>query len=408
MRIAAWLVSLALGVASAQTYDLLLKGGHVIDPKNGVNQPMDVAIAAGKVARVARDIPAAEARRVANVKGLYVSPGWLDIHVHVYAGTGHKVIAGDQSVYPDGFSFRAGVTTMVDAGTAGWRNFPDFRQRVIDRARTRVLAMINIVGGGMGITSEHDPADMDAAATARMAAAHKDIVVGFKTAHYNGKGWPAVDGAVKAGEIAGLPLMIDFGTLNEERNLEILMRDKLRPGDMYTHCYSGLRQELHDGVINPAMTAGRKRGILFDLGHGGGSFFWNIAVPMFQQGFYPDIISTDLHTGSMNGGMKDLPTTMSKVLLMGRPLTEVVKGVTSAAAQAIRRPELGNLDAGAEADVTVFSIQKGDFGLLDSAGARYPAKEIIQPELTVRKGVAVWDRNGWASTDWKSFNYRRR
>ncbi len=396
-------------VLGAQPYDLLLKGGHVIDPKNNIDAVMDVAISDGKIARVAAQIPESDAKQVARVGGMYVTPGLIDIHVHVYAGTGLKrVYTGDLSVYPDNFSFRTGVTTMVDAGTSGHRNFMDFRQRVIDRARTRVLALINIAGGGMGPDGENNPADMDAEATAKMAKDNADVVVGFKSAHFSAEGWPSIDGAVKAGNLTNLPVMVDFGYVTKERNLDVLMRDKLRKGDIYTHCYGGHRAELLDGKVNPAMIAGRERGILFDVGHGGGSFYWNIAAPMVKQGFWPDTISTDLHTGSMNSGMKDLTFVMSKMLTLGMPLKRVVDEVTWASAQAIKRPALGHLSVGAEADVTVLAVEKGQFGYIDSAGARMTGSQRIMAELTVRSGRVVWDRNGWAATDWEKFPYKPR
>jgi dihydroorotase len=399
----------AAALSAQPQYDLLIKGGQVIDPKNNINAVMDVAVAGGKIAAVAPNIPEAQAKRVARAAGLYVTPGIIDIHVHVYAGTGQRgVIAGDVSVYPDEFSFRSGVTTMVDAGSSGARNFADFRWRVIDRAKTRVFAFLNIVGGGMGTTSEHDPSDMNPELAAKVAKENADIIVGFKTAHYNGKGWPSIDNAVKAGNLTSLPVMVDFGTINQDRNLKMLMEDKLRPGDIYTHCYSGHRDELLDGKVNPAMITGRKRGIIFDVGHGGGSFYWNIAVPMVQQGFLPDSISTDLHTGSMNGGMKNMINVMSKMLNLGVPLPEVIRMSTWNPAQEIKRKELGNLDVGAEADITVLGVEKGDFGFIDSAGARMPGNQLIVPEVTIRKGAVVWDRNGWASTDWKTFPYKKR
>ncbi len=403
-------LSLCAATLGAQpAYDLLLKGGHVIDAKNGIDAEMDVAIAAGRIARVAKDIPAAQATKVVNVAGLYVTPGLVDMHVHVYAGTGLKgVYTGDLSVYPDSFSFRTGVTTMVDAGTSGSRNFMDFRQRVIDRAKTRVLAFINIVGGGMGVTSESDATDMNADAAAQMAKSNADVVVGFKAAHYNKEGWPDIDGAVKAGNETNLPVMVDFGYVNQNRNLKVLLEDKLRPGDIYTHCYSGHRDELVDGKVNPAMAIGRKRGIFFDVGHGGGSFYWNIAIPIVRGGFLPDSISTDLHTGSMNAGMKDLTNVMSKMLNLGMPLKDVVRMSTWAPAQEIRRPQLGHLSEGAEADVTVLSVQKGSFGFIDSAGARMGGNQLIVAELTIRKGAVVWDRLGWAAPDWQTFQYRKR
>ncbi len=408
LRIAVSLVLLALP-ALAQPYDLLLKGGHLIDAKNNIDGIMDVAVSKGVIAAVAKDIPAAQARKVVPLTGLYITPGLIDAHVHVYTGTGLKgVLTGDSSVYPDGFSFRTGVTTMADAGTAGWRNFPDFRQRVIDRARTRILAFINIVGGGMGITSEQDTTDMNAEATAAMARQHSDIVVGFKVAHYSRGGWPDVDGAIKAGELCKLPVMVDFGFTNQDRNLTRLFGEKLRPGDIYTHCYSGHREELVDGKVNPAMINGRKRGILFDVGHGGGSFYWNIAIPAIKQGFLPDVISTDLHTGSMNGGMKDLSNVMSKFLSAGLPLKQVVAMATWNAALELGRKELGHLSTGAEADITVLRVRTGSFGFLDSAGARMAGTKLIVPELTIRKGAVVWDLNGVAAQDWRTFPYGKR
>jgi dihydroorotase len=408
-RILAGLLFAACGLAAQPLYDLVLKGGHVIDPKNNVSKPLDVAIADGKIARVAPDIPAAQARRTADVAGLYVTPGLIDMHVHVYTGTGVRALTGDSSVYPDGFSFRTGVTTMVDAGTAGWRNFADFRQRVIDRARTRVLAFINIVGNGMSPAGEDDPAEMQPEEAAKVARAHADIVVGYKTAHYGGPGWVSIDKTLEAGKLTNQPVMIDFGTLTKERNLPTLLLDKLRPGDIYTHCYSGHRDELTaDGKVNPAMVQGRKRGIVFDVGHGGGSFFWWVAAPAYEQKFYPDVISTDLHTGSMNSGMKDLPNVMSKILSLGSPLEDVVRWSTWNAAKTINHPELGHLDVGAGADVTVLRLDRGNFGFLDSAGARRPGNQLLVAEMTILKGAVVWDLNGRASQDWKTFPYRKR
>lgn len=407
-RIAICLCLLALP-ALAQQYDLLLKGGHLIDAKNNIDGVMDVAVTKGNIAAVARDIPATEARRVVTLTGLYITPGLIDSHVHVYTGTGLKgVLTGDSSVYPDSFSFRSGVTTMADAGTAGWRNFPDFRQRIIDRARTRILAFINIVGGGMGITSEQDPADMNADATAAMAKQHSDIVVGFKVAHFAGEGWPDIDGAIKAGEICRLPIMVDFGYVRGERNLKNLMETKLRKGDIYTHCYSTHRDEMIDGKLNPAMWTGRKRGVLFDVGHGGGSFYWNVAVPAIRQGFLPDVISTDLHTGSMNAGMKDLSNVMSKHLNMGLTLKQVVTMATWNAAQELGRTDIGHLTPGVEADITVLRVRTGTFGFIDSAGARMSGTQLLVPELTVRKGAIMWDLNGLAAPDWTKFKYRKR
>lgn len=397
----------ALLTAQTAQYDLVIKGGTVIDPKNGRNAKLDVAIAGGKIARVAADIPAAQARRVANAAGYYVTPGLLDIHAHVYTGTGDKVLAGDSSVYPDGFSFRTGVTTLVDAGTSGARNFEDFKQRVIVRAKTRVLAMLNVVGGGMGTTPESDINDMKVEETIKVGKANAGIVVGVKTAHYSHKDWTAVERAVKIAEGLNVPVMVDFGSNHPERPIGTLFTEKLRPGDLYTHCFSGLRDEMVDGKLNAAMLQGRRRGILFDVGHGGGSFSWHVVNAAKEAGFWPDTISTDLHTGSMNAGMKDMATTMSKMLILEMPLEKVIDASTWTAAKAIKRTELGHLTEGAEADVTVLSVDTGKFGYIDSFGARMDGTQKITAQLTVRAGQVVYDLNGIAAQDWKTVPARR-
>src|SRR3954470_17498876 len=230
------LLLLAAGLIHAQEYDLLLKGGHVIDPKNKISARRDIAIKDGRIAAVAAEIPATQAAKTVNVTGLYVTPGLVDLHVHVFAGTG-TAYTGPSSVRPDDHSFRSGVTTMVDAGSSGWRNFEDFKALIIDPARTRVLAMLNIVGAGMAGDPEQSLEDMDPGKAAETAAKHRQVIVGFKTAHYAGPEWTPVENAVKAGETAGLPVMVDFGRFTPERPFEDLVTKKLRPGDMYTHMF---------------------------------------------------------------------------------------------------------------------------------------------------------------------------
>jgi dihydroorotase len=229
--------------AASPEYDLLLKGGHVIDAKNNIDALMDVAIRDGKIAKVARTIPARRAIKTVYVTGMYVVPGLVDIHVHVYAGTGEKnSYAGDLSVYPDGFTFRSGVTTVVDAGSSGWRSFPDFKSRVIDISKTRVLAMLNIVGAGMrpnGI--EQNTADMDGQKTGEMALKYPGVIVGIKSAHFTGPEWKPYEQAEIAGKMANIPVMIDFGARRTERPIYQLFADYLRPGDIYTHALSGER-----------------------------------------------------------------------------------------------------------------------------------------------------------------------
>jgi dihydroorotase len=399
-------------VSAQQKYDLLLKGGHVIDGRNRISAIRDVAIANGKIAAVAANIAAADAAKVVDAAGTYVTPGLVDIHVHVYAGTGERgSYAGDNSLYPDGFTLRSGVTTVVDAGSSGWRSFDDFKQRIIDRSRTRVLALLNIVGAGMrGEKFENNLADMEAKPTADMAMKHKDVIVGVKTAHYAGPEWTPVERAVEAGTQANIPVMVDFGTNRPERPMPELVTKKLRPGDIYTHMYSGLRNELDDsGRVNPGMWEGRKRGVIFDVGHGGGSFAWRIAVPAMKEGFLPDSISTDLHIGSMNSGMKDMLNVMGKFLAMGMSVDDVVVRSTWHPAREIKREELGNLSVGAAADITVLRLERGNFGFVDMYGARLKGNQKLVCELTLRDGKVVYDLNGMTRPDWNTLpkDYRQ-
>ena len=399
-------------LAQAQ-FDMLLKGGHVIDPLNEINSARDVGIKDGKIARVAVNIPESEAEKVVDVSGLYVTPGLVDIHVHVYAGTGaRRGYNGDNSVYPDGFTLRSGVTTVVDVGSSGWEQFEDFKDRVIDRSQTRVLAMLNIISAGMTSgDEEHDIREMDSEATARMAKKYPGLIVGVKSAHYRHPDWTSVERAVEAGRLADIPVMIDFGSNHPEtRPLADLLTKKLRPGDIYTHCFSGNRDELisETGKINPGMFAGRQRGVYFDIGHGGGSFRWNVAVAALRQGFPPDSISTDLHIGSMNRGMQTMVRTVSKIYNLDVPLYDVIKMSTSNPAHQIKRTDLGHLSEGAVADVAVFRDERGVYGFADSRGARLTGNKLLECELTLREGEVRWDLNGRAGVHWKDVRERRR
>ncbi len=407
------LLSILLGLScqglAQTTYDLLLRGGHVIDPKNKISAVEDVAIKDGKIAAVAPHLEVKNALKTVDASGLYVTPGLVDMHAHVYAGTGERnSYAGDNAVYPDGFTFRVGVTTVADAGGAGWRNFEDFKQRIVDRSRTRVLAFLNIVGNGMrGPRFENDLADMQAAPAAETARKYKGLIVGIKLAHYAGPGWAAVDRAVEAGTSAGIPVMVDYGPERPERPLADLLAAKLRPGDIYTHCYSGVRHELtDDGKVNPGMIEGRKRGVIFDVGNGAGSFAWRVAVPALRQGFLPDSISTDLHIDSMNAGMKDMLNVMSKFLALGLSLDEVILRSTWNPARQIRHEELGNLTVGSPADIAVLRLESGRFGFTDMYGARLDGSRKLICELTVRSGKVVYDLNGISRPEWTTLPAR--
>src|SRR5579859_3403144 len=397
-------ILLAATAAAQSPYDLLLQGGHVVDAKNHISEVRDVAIKDGRIAEVASHIDPAKAAKTVDVSGLYVTPGLVDIHVHVYAGTGMRgAYSGDNSVYPDGFTFRSGVTSVVDAGSSGWRNFPDFKDRVIDRSQTRVMALLNIVGKGMGGEAkiEQDVTDMDPKATAEQAGRYRGTVVGIKSAHFTGPEWTSVDRAVEAGTRANIPVMVDFGTFRPERPYQDLVLKKLRPGDISTHMYLGRVPMLDDaGHVNAYLFEARKRGVIFDVGHGGGSLVFRQAVPAVKQGFIPDSISTDLHVGSMNAGMKDMLNVMSKFVNMGMAVDDVIVRSTWNPAREIKREEFGNLSVGAPADVAVLRVEKGNFGFTDTFGARMKGTQKLICELTVRDGKVVYDLNGITREDW--------
>jgi dihydroorotase len=389
----------------AQTYSLVIKEGHVIDPKNGIDAVMDVAINDGKIVQVAKNIDASKAVQVVNAKGLYVTPGIIDIHTHNFVGTNldQAYMNGPGGVIPDGFTLRCGVTTVVDAGSSGWRTFPDFKKNIIDRSQTRVLAFLNIVGQGMrGGPYEQDTSDMDAKLTAIVAKSNKKDIVGIKLAHYEGFEWVAADRAVEAGKVADIPVMIDFGGSKPPLSIEDLFFKHLRPGDIFTHCFAQLatREFIVDTTtkkVKPFVFEAQKRGIVFDVGYGGISFSFSQAIPALKNGFYPNSISTDLHTGSMNNAMKDQLNVMSKFLIMGMSLPDVIKASTWNPAKEIKREELGHLSVGSVADVAILALREGKFGFFDYVGYRIDGNKKLECEVTIRGGKIVYDLNGLAN-----------
>ena len=331
-----------------------------------------------------------------------VTPGIIDMHTHNFAGTEPDKYLRN-SYYanqPDGFTFRVGVTTVVDAGSAGWRTFEKFKDQTIDRARTRVLSFLNIVGEGMaGGVTEQDNSDMDARKTADMALKYKEHIVGFKVAHYNKPDWIPIDRAIEAGNLAGnIPVIIDFG--GSGLSLEELTMKKFRPGDIYTHTYGGggkEREAITDpvsGNLRPFVFEARKRGVIWDVGHGAASFAFKHAVPASKAGFFPDVISTDHHGGSMNSAMKDILNVMNKFIALGMDIPAIINSVTWKPAQVIHREEIGNLSVGSEGDVTVLRIRKGKFGVFDQMGDKLEGKQRFECEVTIKGGRVFYDLNG--------------
>lgn len=390
---------MAAALLSAQPrYDLVLKHGHVLDPANQVDGIRDVAIAGGKIARVAARIPATEARQVIDVKGHYVTPGLVDLHAHVFGYEG--------AIFPDDTALPACTTTVVDAGGAGWRSFDEMRKRVIDPSRTRVLAFLNIVGHGMiGPKFEDDVNDMDPHKTAAAIAANRRHIAGIKLAHFGGVGWIALDRAIAAGKLSGTPVMVDDKIFtNTGRTSREKLLDRMRPGDIHTHMYNDRQLELldrHSGKVQPYMIEARRRGVLFDLGHGAGSFLWPVATKAMEQGFAPDTISTDLHASSILGAQSDMPNCISKMMTLGMTLPEAIARSTTAPAKAIARfPQLGTLSVGQAADIAVLQMRSGVFSYKDAWQKKMLGTKRLECALTVREGQVVFDRDGRGFPEW--------
>lgn len=386
----------------AQEIDILIKGGHVIDAKNKIDSRMDVAIADGKILQVSRNIPANNAKKVVDASGYYVAPGLIDLHTHVFVGSKSGFADGFNSVSPDDITLKAGITTVVDAGTSGWRNFPVFKENVIDRSKTRVLSFLNIAGNGMtGFPSEEDINDMDARMTALVIGQFPEIIVGVKIGHYRGSEWTPFDRAMDAARIAKVPLFV-------ECHLPLLplegILDRMEPGDIYSHTYCKARDRtclLDDqGIIRPYVLEAQKKGVRFDVGHGGGMFHFDIAVPLLEQGIVPNSFGSDLHRFSMNSGMKNMLDIMSKFLNMGMSMEDIIFRATWNSALSIKREDLGNLSEGAVADLVVLSERKGDFGFIDTRGNKMAGDRRLEAELTIREGSVVWDQNGLAAKEW--------
>ena len=384
--------------------ELLLQGGRVIDPLHVVDGVADVAIAGGKIVAVGPDLSTEGVARVLDVRGHVVTPGIIDMHAHVFPWHRRSRLSLDPHVN----TFSSGVTTVVDAGTAGWADFAEFKELTIDRARIRVLAYINIVGKGMGGDWEHEASEMRAEPAAEVARQYPDLIVGIKTAHYWARQpfddahlpWTAVDRALEAGELCGKPIMVDFFPWLPERPYPTLL-EKLRPGDIHTHVFAQQFPILDEsGQVNDFMFAARERGIIFDLGHGAASFWYRNAVPAIAQGFVPDSISTDLHTGNVNGVVIDMVTTMNKVLAMGVPLPDVIARSTVAPAREIGHPELGHLGAGSDGDVAVFALDDGQFSFVDCGPARLTASQRMRPVMTLRAGQIVYNPSGIGLSEW--------
>ncbi len=383
--------------AHAQEIDLLLKNGHVVDPANNINAQLDVAIADGKIVKVGPDISSEKAKKIVDVAGMYVCPGLIDIHTHVFVGSNPDTFAdGILSLSPDDFTFRSGVTTVVDAGTSGWRNFPVFKDQVIDKSKTRILAFLNIAGAGMsGKQAQENINDMDPAKATEAIRKYPDVIVGVKIGHYEGSQWTPFENALAAASRSNMPLFVECHL--PQYSLEDQLK-RMRPGDIITHSFEKVSERMsvidEQGKVRSFVKEAQKKGILFDLGHGGAGFWFSEAMPALQQGLAPNSFGTDLHRFSMNAGMKDMLNVMSKYLSMGMTKEDIIIRATAGPARSIKRPDLGHLSEGAVADVAVLSLRDGNFGFVDAGGNKIEGNQKFEAELTIRAGKIVWDLNG--------------
>jgi dihydroorotase len=385
---------------------VVLRNARVIDPANNQDGIADIRLDEEKILAIDRNLPEQPGDRAIDLTGLLVTPGIIDMHAHV----AHTHARSNLSLHPLVNTLASGVTTVVDAGTTGWRDFGQFRHDVIDPSRhIRVFGYVNIVASGMGGVWEHEAHEFDPKLAADTATMHSDVVVGIKTAHYWARQrfdathlpWTAVDRAIEAGNRCDMPVMVDFFPTLPERTYPDLLQ-KMRPGDIHTHVFA---QQFpvadEDGKVFPYMWEARERGIIFDLGHGAGSFWYRHAVPAIRDGFAPDSISTDLHTGNVAGVMIDMLTCMNKLLTIGVPLGDVIRKSTQAPAEEINHPELGTLTVGGPADIAVLALDEGNFTFVDCERSTISGPQRLRCEMTIFGGNIVYNPNGRGLKTWE-------
>jgi len=388
-----------LQFAFAQHFEMVIKGGRVIDPKSNINDILDVAISNGKIVRIAKDIDSGNAILVIDAHGMYVVPGLIDIHTHDFYGSDPERVFcnGTESIRPDDFTFCTGVTTAVDAGSSGWRDFSVFKKQVIDNSRTRVLAFLNIVGAGMrGGVYEQNTNDMDGKKTALVARQYPEYIVGIKLAHYKGTKWKPVNEAVRAGNLANIPLMIDFGDNPSSLSIRELFLEHMRPGDIYTHCFAELKGrepivDVDTKELKSFVWEAKKRGIFFDVGYGEISFSFSQAIPAAKAGFYPNSISTDMHAEKKNK-VNNMLGIMSEFLALGMNIREVIGAVTWNPAREIKHEELGNISVGAIADIAILTVSNNKSGLYNYAGFTIDGAKKFECRTTIKSGKVVYQQ----------------
>ena len=372
------------------TYDLLIKGGTLIDPAQNIHAHKDVAFAQGVVAAVGDDLPRGEARAVLDASGRIVTPGMIDLHVHVFAGVSHY------GIEPDPTCLAKGATTVVDAGSAGADTFPGFRKYVIDVSETRIFAQLNISSQGM-LTREigelHIPEYANVSKACEMIEQHRDVILGVKvrltrnTIVSERAGMLPLHRAREAADAVGLPIMVHpqgawCGSIDD---ILALMRER----DILTHCFHGLSSGILDeqGEVRRSVLEAMERGVVFDVGHGAGSFCWDTVERAMAQGVQPQTISSDLHVYNLHGPVYDLATTVTKFLHLGMALDDAIARVTAAPAQfLLMSHQIGTLSVGAWGDAVVFELHKGEFQLTDSHGGVRIGDRKLVPVAVVKGG----------------------
>lgn len=370
-------------------FDLVLRNGRVIDPSQRIDRIADVGFRDGKVEAVAGRLEG-EAATVRDVSGLIVTPGLIDLHTHVYWG------GTSLGVDPEFYGRKSAVTTCVDTGSAGPGNFAGFRKHVIEPSRIRVLAFLHVSFAGIYAFSNrvmvgegHDVRLLAARDCLDVVERNRDLIVGIKVRVGRVASGPAgvvpLDVALEVADHAGLPMMVH---IDEPPPSYEAVVERLRRGDILTHCYRPFPNAPVDGKgkVKAALREARQRGVLFDIGHGMGSFGWTTARAMMDEGFPPDTISSDVHALCIDGPAYDLVTTMSKFLALGMPIADVVAASTVRAAQALRRSDIGVLTPGAVGDASVLSIEDGEFLLQDARGEVVTAHKRIFAKAAVVGG----------------------